>query len=252
VTHYEKVTREEIARRNYSEGTTRAYLRALQDLAGYFERPPEQLSPEQIREYTAHLLSDRKLSGNTVNQMVGALRFFYLTVLNKPWRGHELPYPKKSVRLPVIWSAEEIARLIDAAPTPFYRTILMTLYATGMRRAEVAALKVCDVDSARMVLHVKEGKGDKDRDVVLSRCLLEELRQHYRRLRRKPAVWLFPGGTHHTAECLASTTKFHRVDSSLLLPSAAHCLMKNVTRPRERDGWQIEEAIERDNEAGTD
>jgi site-specific recombinase XerD len=146
VTHYEKVTREEIARRNYSEGTTRAYLRALHDLAGYFQRPPERLTPEQIRQYSAHLISDRKLSGNTVNQMVGALRFFYLTVLNKPWRGHELPYPKKSIHLPVIWSPEEVAHLIDAAPTPFYRTILMTLYATGMRRAEVAVLKISDID----------------------------------------------------------------------------------------------------------
>ena len=149
---------------------------------------------------TAHLISDRKLSGNTVNQMVGALRFFYLTVLNKPWRGHEMPYPKKSIRLPVIWSPDEVARLIDAAPTPFYRTILMTLYATGMRRAEVAALQITDIDSARMVLHVKEGKGGKDRDIVLSPRLLEEFRQHYRRLRRKPAVWLFPGGTRHTAD----------------------------------------------------
>lgn len=200
MTHFEKVTCEEIARRNYTEGTTRAYLRTLRDLAGYFRQPPEGLSPAQIREYTAHLIRDRKLSGNTVNQMVGALRFFYLTVLNKPWRGHEMPYPKKSVCLPVIWSPDEVARLIDAAPTPFYRTILMTLYATGMRRAEVAALKLSDVDSARMVLHVKHGKGGKDRDIVLSPRLLEELRQHYRRLRRKPAVWLFPGGTHHTAD----------------------------------------------------
>ena len=194
MTHYEKVTREEIARRNYTEGTTRAYLRALHDLSHYFHQPPERLTREQIREYTAHLISDRKLSGNTVNQMVGALRFFYLTVLNKPWRGHEMPYPKKSLRLPVIWSPDEVARLIDAAPTPFYRTILMTLYATGMRRAEVAALQITDIDSARMVLHVKEGKGGKDRDIVLSPRLLEEFRQHYRRLRRKPAVWLFPGG----------------------------------------------------------
>jgi site-specific recombinase XerD len=200
VAHYEKVTREEIARRNYSEGTTRAYLRTLDDLARYFQCAPEHLTPEQIRQYSAHLTTDRKLSGNTVNQMVGALRFFYLTVLNKPWRGHELPYPKKSFRLPVIWSPEEIARLIAAAPTPFYRTILMTLYATGMRRAEVAALKITDVDSARMVLHVQDGKGGRDRDIVLSPRLLDEFRQHYRRLRRKPTVWLFPGGTHHTAE----------------------------------------------------
>ncbi len=200
MTHFEKVTREEIARRNYTEGTTRAYVRALNELAAYFRRSPERLTPEQIREYTAHLVSDRKLSGNTVNQVVGALRFFYFKALNKPWRGHELPYPKKTPRLPVIWSPDEVARLIDAAPTPFYRTIVMTLYATGMRRAEVAALKITDIDSARMVIHVQEGKGRRDRDVVLSPHLLEELRQHYRRLRRKPAVWLFPGGTRHTAE----------------------------------------------------
>jgi integrase/recombinase XerD len=200
VTHFEKVTREEIARRNYTEGTTRAYLRALNDLADYFKRPPERLTPEQIREYTAYLVSDRKLSGNSVNQIVGALRFFYFKALNKPWRGHEMPYPKKTARLPVIWSPDEVARLIDAAPIPFYRTLVMTLYATGMRRAEVAALKITDIDSARMVIHVQEGKGRRDRDVVLSPHLLEELRQHYRRLRRKPAVWLFPGGTYHTAD----------------------------------------------------
>jgi integrase/recombinase XerD len=200
VTHYETATRDEIGRRNYTEGTTRAYLRALDDLARYFPQPPEELTPEQIRAYTAHLFRDRKLSDNTVNQIVGALRFFYLTVLNKPWRGHELPYPKKVIRLPIIWSPEEVTRLIDAAPTAFYRTILMTLYATGMRRAEMAALKLSDIDSARMVLHVQQGKGRKDRDLPLSPHLLEELRQHYRRLRRKPAVWLFPGGTHHTAD----------------------------------------------------
>ena len=151
MTHYETVTREEIARRNYTESTTRAYLGVLHDLACYFQQPPERLTTDQIREYTAHL--------------------FYFKVLNKPWRGHEMPYPKKSIRLPVIWSPDEVALLINAAPTPFYRTIIMTLYATGMRRAEVAALKITDVDSARMVLHVQEGK-----------------------------VWLFPGGTHHTAD----------------------------------------------------
>ena len=200
MTHYEKVTREEIARRNYTEGTTRAYLRALDDLAGYFQCPPERLTAEQIREYTAHLFRDRKLSDNSVNQIVGALRFFYLTVLNKHWRGHELPYPKKRMHLPVIWSPDEVTRLIDAAPIPFYRTILMTLYATGVRRTEAAALKLTDIDSARMVLHIQEGKGRKDRDIPLSPVLLQELRQHYRRLRRKPEVWLFPGGTYHTTD----------------------------------------------------
>ena len=101
MTHLRKMTLDELARRNYTEGTTRAYLRILEDLARYFHRPPDQLGPDEIREYTAHLFRDRKLSDNTVNQMVGALRFFFLTVLNRPWRGHELPYPKKKIHLPI-------------------------------------------------------------------------------------------------------------------------------------------------------
>ncbi len=191
MTHYEKVTREEIARRNYSEGTTRAYLRTLHDLARYFQSPPERLTAEQIRQYSAHLITDRKLSGNTVNQMVGALRFFYLTVLNKPWRGHELPYPKKSFRLPVIRSPEEVARLIDAAGNLQARTILMTLYSTGMRRTELVRLRVEDIDSERMVIHIHQGKGRKDRDVPLCPKLLETLREYWRW--KKPKTWLFPG-----------------------------------------------------------
>jgi site-specific recombinase XerD len=194
------MTLDEIARRNYTESTTRAYLRVIEDFARYFHRPPDQLGPEHIREYTAHLFRDRKLSDNTVNQRVGALRFFFLKTLKRPWSGDEMPYPKKRIHLPVIWSPEEVACLIDAAPIPFYRTILMTLYGTGVRRAELAALKVTDVDAARMVLHVQNGKGGKDRDIVLSPHLLDELRAHYRRLARKPSVWLFPGGRWHTAD----------------------------------------------------
>jgi site-specific recombinase XerD len=132
--------------------------------------------------------------------MVGALRFFFRKVLKRPWDGDEIPYPKKRIHLPIIWSPEEVTSLIDAAPIAFYRTILMTLYGTGVRRAECAALKLTDIDSARMVVHVQDGKGGKDRDIVLSPHLYEELRAHYRRLARKPAVWLFPGGRWHTAD----------------------------------------------------
>ena len=200
MTQLRKMTLDEIARRNYTESTTRAYLRVIEDFARYFHRPPDQLGPEQIREYTAHLFRDRKLADNTVNQRVGALRFFFFKTLKRPWSGDEMPYPKKKIHLPVIWSPEEVARLIDAAPIPFYRTILLTLYGTGVRRAECAALKLTDIDSARMVVHVQDGKGGKDRDLVLSPLLRDELRAQYRRLARKPAVWLFPGGRWHTAD----------------------------------------------------
>jgi site-specific recombinase XerD len=98
-------------------------------------------------------------------------------------------------------SQEEVARLIDAARPPLHRTLLMTLYATGLRRAELARLKVSDIDSQRMVIHVRGGKGRKDRDVLLSPKLLDELRQHWRRLRRKPSVWLFPSRYGRSSDC---------------------------------------------------
>ena len=97
MTHLRKLTLDEIARRNYSEGTTRVYLRIIEDLARYFHRSPDQLGPEHIREYTAHLFRDRKLSDNSVNQIVGALRFFFRKVLKRPWTGDEIPYPKKKI-----------------------------------------------------------------------------------------------------------------------------------------------------------
>jgi site-specific recombinase XerD len=102
--------------------------------------------------------------------------------------------------LPTILSQEEVAQLIDAAPTTFYRTVLMTLYATGVRNAELTHLKISAVDSQRMVVHVQGGKGRKDRDVMLSPVLLDELRAHWRQLRKKSGVWLFPGNRWHSGD----------------------------------------------------
>ena len=207
MTHLRKMVLDELERRNYTESTTRAYIRTIEDFARYFKRPPDQLGPEQIREYIAYLFRERKLADNTVNQRVGALRFFFIKTLRRPWSVEETPYPKKRLHLPVILSQDEVSRLIESALIPFHRTILVTLYATGVRRAELANLKVSDIDSQRMVVHVRGGKGRKDRDVMLSPHLLEELRQHYRRLGRKPAEWLFPGGRWHTAAEDPITTK---------------------------------------------
>jgi integrase/recombinase XerD len=142
----------------------------------------------------------QKLSPGTVTNHLCALRFFYIQTLKKPWSIADTPYPKKRHRLPTILSQEEVAQLIDAAPTAFYRTVLMTLYATGVRNAELTRLKISDVDSQRMVLHVQGGKGRQDRDVMLSPVLLEELRAHWRRLRKRSSVWLFPGNRWHSGE----------------------------------------------------
>src|ERR1700726_774155 len=200
MTRLRKMMLEELERRNYSETTTRCYIRIVEDFSRRFKRSPDCLGPEHIREYQAELFKKRKLSPGTVTQRLAALRFFYIKPLKKTWSIAEAPYPKKGFHLPSILSQEEVARLIDAALTSYHRTLLMTLYATGVRRAELTHLKVSDIDSQRMVIHVQGGKGRKDRDVMLSPKLLEALREHWRGLQHKPGAWLFPGNRWHTGD----------------------------------------------------
>jgi integrase/recombinase XerD len=200
VTHLRKMMLEELQRRHYSAETIRCYIRTVEEFSRRFRRSPDRLGPQQIREYQAELFHKRKLSPGTVTQRLAALRFFYIKTLKRSWSVAETPYPKQSVHLPTILSQEEVSRLIDAASTPYHRTLLMTLYATGVRRTELAHLKISDIDSQRMVIHVQGGKGRKDREVMLSPKLLDELRHHWQRLRRRPSVWLFPGSRHHSGD----------------------------------------------------
>ena len=199
MTHLRQLMLEELERRNYAPSTIRAYIRTVEHFARHFHCPPDRLGPEHIRQYQAAMFRTWKLAPNTVTQRLAALRFLYIQVLKRGWSVAETPYPKKELHLPQILSQQEVARLIEATETPFQRILLMTLYATGARRAEVAHLKVTDIDSERMVVHIRGGKGRKDRDVMLSPALLEELRTYWRGLRRKPALWLFPGNRWHTS-----------------------------------------------------
>jgi site-specific recombinase XerD len=140
-----------------------------------------------------------KLAPNTVTQRLAALRFFYIQVLSEAGVRPRRRIRRRYLHLPHVLNQEEVARLIDAAEMPFHRILLMTLYATGARRAEVAHLKISDIDSRRMVIHIRGGKGRKDRDVMLSPALLDALRVYWRGLRSKPTDWLFPGNRWHTA-----------------------------------------------------
>src|SRR5258708_141515 len=189
---------EELRRRNYAESTIHAYIRTVEHFAGHFHCPPDQLGLEHIRRYQAAMFTRWKFAPNTVTQRLAALRFFYIQVLKRGWSAAETPYPKKVLHLPHVLSQEEVARLIEAAEMPFHRILVMTLYATGARRAEVAHLKVSDIDSQLMVVHIRGGKGRKDRDVMLSPALLDALRVYWRWLRCKPTDWLFPGNRWHT------------------------------------------------------
>src|SRR5229473_3185651 len=181
MTHLRKMMLEELERRNYAQTTINCYLQTVEDFARYFRGPPDQLAPEHIRE--------RKLAASTVTQRLAALRFFYTRTIQKAWSVADTPYPKKTRHLPSILSPEEVALLIDSSQTWFHRMVLMTLYGTGVRRAELTRLQIPDIDSRRMVIHIRGGKGRQDRDVMLSPKLLEALREYWRGLKRKPKEW---------------------------------------------------------------
>jgi integrase/recombinase XerD len=191
VTRLRKLMLDELQRRNYAQNTVRSYIKAVEDFARYFGKPPERLGPEHIREYQVHLFRDRKLTASTVQGRAAALRFLFVKTLRRPYLPDQIPFPKRARRLPIVLSPQEVALLIDSARNLMHRAILMTLYATGLRRAELCHLKVADIDSDRMMIHVREGKGGRDRDVLLSPKLLETLREYWRWM--KPNTWLFPG-----------------------------------------------------------
>lgn len=190
MTYLRKRMLEELQRRNYSSETIRSYLFAVKDFAAHFKKRPDQLGQEHLRQYQLHLLKERTVTVETIVGRIAALRFFFVKVLRRPYREIDLVYPKRLERLPVILSEEEVARLIESASTSYHRVILMTLYGTGLRREELCRLKVTDVDSQRMVIHVRQGKGHKDRDVTLSPRLLEVLREYWKW--RRPRIYLFP------------------------------------------------------------
>jgi len=191
VTQLRKQMLEEIQRRNYSHRTARTYVRMVRDFAEYFHQPPDKLGPEQIRQYQAHLFQAKKLAPATVSQYVSALRFLFVKTLRRHFLAEYIPFPKSRKRLPTVLSPEEVTRLIDAACNLYHRTLLMTLYSTAARRAELCRLKVQDIDSQRMMIRINQGKGGRDREVPLSPKLLQTLRVYFRWMR--PTTFLFPG-----------------------------------------------------------
>ena len=154
MTHLRKMMLEELQRRNYSQHTTRYYLRTVEDFARRFNRPPDRLGPRHIREYQAELFQKQKLSPGTVAIRLAALRFFYIQTLKKGWSVAETPYPKRAFHLPSILRQEEVRRLIDSALTPYHRILLMTLYATGVQRG---------VDPFESQRHRQPAHGDSER-----------------------------------------------------------------------------------------
>jgi integrase/recombinase XerD len=199
VTQLRKRMLEELQRRNYSKATIRSYILTVKQFAEYFGKSPEKLGAEEVRRYQLYLLNEKKLSPGTVEIRTSALRFLFKKTLKRADLAYDdLPFPKTPTKLPTVLSPQEVTRLIEAAWNLMHRTILMILYGTGMRRTETSLLKVSDIDSQRMVIHIRQGKGSRDRDVPLTPKLLESLREYY--LWKRPKVYLFPSSAGHRGE----------------------------------------------------
>lgn len=181
--------------RNCSPRTIECYVAHVAAFARHFGRSPEQLDQQHIREYQLHLRDVKHASWSFFNQAVCALRFFYKVTLSSPWAVEHIPYGKRPKSLPVVLSREEVHQLLACVERPVYRLLLTTLYAAGLRISEGLHLQVPDVDSARMVLHIRSGKGQKDRFVPLSPKLRDDLRTWWRL--RRPTTWLFPGRNNY-------------------------------------------------------
>jgi integrase/recombinase XerD len=184
---------EDMQVRNLALNTQSSYVQQISQFARYFNKSPEQLGPEDIRAYQVYLTKERKLAPGSVLIAVAALRFLYKISLKKDWSLEDvIPAPKKPQTLPVVLSPEEVLHFLGSVASTKHRAILTTCYAAGLRVSEVVHLKPTDIDSQRMVIRVEQGKGQKDRYVMLSPKLLETLRTYWRTVRPQ-GEWMFEG-----------------------------------------------------------
>ncbi len=216
---------EDMGIRNLADNTQSAYLQHIIAYSKHFHRSPEELGPEEVRAYQVYLTQTRMLAPSSVSVATGALRFLYKFTLKRDWAVDEIPMPKRLFKLPVILSREEVMHFLDSIHSIKHRTILMTAYAAGLRISEATHLKVTDIDSQRMMLRVDQGKGRRDRYVMLSPRLLELLRMYWKAGR--PTHWLFPGdvaGQPITRSAVGlACHKAHRA-SGITKPITAHSL----------------------------
>src|SRR3954453_10624350 len=181
---------EDMTVRNLSPATQQSYVYAVAKFGQFFKCSPERLGLEDVRAFQGHLVANG-LSWSALNQTVCALRFLYGVTLGQPDVPERIPHAREPRKLPVVLSADEVVRFLEAVSGLKHRAALTTAYAAGLRVSEVVSLKVADLDSSRMVIRVEQGKGAKDRYVMLSPQLLGILRSYWRLTR--PVHWLFPG-----------------------------------------------------------
>ncbi len=226
MTHLRQRMTEDMRVRNLSPHTQSSYVQQVSLFARHFKQSPEALGPEDIRAYQVYLTTEKKLAPSSILIAVAALRFLYRVSLKKDWTFAEvIPAPKKPQKLPIILSPEEVLQFLGCVGRTKHHAILTTCYAAGLRISEAICLTLGDIDSERMVIRVEQGKGQKDRYVMLSAKLLAILRDWWRV--EKPHQWLFPGdipGRHISKEAVERACQKARRRSSIAKPITPHSL----------------------------
>jgi site-specific recombinase XerD len=217
---------EDMQLRGLAPTTQRSYIHYAADFAKFCNTSPEKLDLEAIRQYEMHLLNERNLSPQSVNAFVASVQFLYTVTLEMPWGKECFPRVRVTTKLPVVLDPEEVAEFFDYVPSLMYRAALMLCYGAGLRIGEAVAIKGEDIDSKRMLIHVQEGKGRKDRYVMLSPRLLAVLRRYFRAVRPR-GEWMFPswrGNRHLWSTSLSQACRDASKQSGLTKRITAHTL----------------------------
>jgi site-specific recombinase XerD len=229
-----------MALRGLAPKTRRVYLSWVRQLVQHSRVMPDQLTTDHVRAYLLYLTEERKLAFSTFNQALNAARLFFTEVLKRPFALEGLRYQRPARRLPVVMSPEEVRRLLEGTGSLRDRALLETAYATGMRVSEVTRLLITDVDSTRMVIRVDQGKGRKDRYVMLSPSLLQTLREYWRQC--KPRVYLFPGAGGKKPLCVSAAQKAFgraRLNGGIRKPISFHTLRHSFATHLLEDGVNV-------------
>jgi site-specific recombinase XerD len=205
--------------------TQRTYLREAENLAKYFHKSPEQLGEEELKAYLLHLMKERHLSEGTFRFYVAGLKFLYQTTLKREWAVEKIRYPRAKRKLPVVLDLSEVESLFSITKNLKHKAILMMTYASGLRASETARLRLTDIDSKRMMVRVRQGKGGKDRYSILSQRTLELLRQYWHHYR--PREWLFEGANkedHISTHSIQLLFYAARKRAGITKPASVHTL----------------------------
>ncbi len=224
----EKLTdqmQEDLQLRGITAKTQKIYLREVENFVKYFDKAPENLGEEELREYLLYLLNDRNLSQGTFRFYVAGLKFFYRTTLKREEVVANIQYPKRKKTLPIVLDLSEVEALFSVTENIKHKAILMITYSAGLRISEASRLKVTDIDSKRMMVRVEQGKRNKDRYTILSQTALECLRQYWRKYR--PKEWLFEGtkkDTHITISSITQIFQKAKKRAGITKPASVHSL----------------------------